>query len=67
MEFQLDEFTTNPTEDKLDRCKTTYLVLIAKFVDVHVPIDAKKELRWQYATIFGHNLAYCNSSVLREN
>ncbi|KAK2845089.1 hypothetical protein Q5P01_011748 [Channa striata] len=43
MEFKLEDSTTNPRRDKLERCRKADLLLIADFFDVHVPLHAKKE------------------------
>lgn len=46
MEFDLEDFVTNPTIDKLFKCKKAELIVIANSFDVQVPPSAKKgELR----------------------
>lgn len=46
MEFNLEDFVTNPTIDKLLKCKKDELILIANSFDVQVSPSAKKgELR----------------------
>ncbi|KAF3706922.1 hypothetical protein EXN66_Car000093 [Channa argus] len=42
MEFNMDEFTINPTIEKLQRCTKADLFLIASFFDVPVPLNARK-------------------------
>ncbi|KAK2849596.1 hypothetical protein Q5P01_009430 [Channa striata] len=43
MEFKLEDFTTNPSRDKLERCRKADLLLIADCFDLRVPLHAKKE------------------------
>lgn len=42
MEFKLEDFTNEPTVEKLDKCIKADLVLIANLFDVQEPINAKK-------------------------
>lgn len=50
MEFQLDEFTINPSVEKLDRCRKADLLLIANFYDIRVPYNGRKE-EWKQVLI----------------
>ena len=40
--FEMDDFATSPTLEKLDRCTKADLILIASFFDIYVPLNACK-------------------------